>query len=175
MFPIQKPEMTDNIAVARLLETGLAMFQGEKYSELAVVLSALRGLAILHQTHHWQASGPTSYSDHLLFERLYNDIQPDIDSTAEKLVGLNKGAMVMFTKHVIGLSTFLKSVKEHSTSDDLTRISLEAELLLLSLIETVMDRLKVSGLLTRGLEQHLGNIADKHETAVYLLKRRITG
>lgn len=173
MFPVQKPEMVENIAVLRLLETGLAMFPGEKYGELAVVLSSLRALGILHQTHHWQASGPTSYSDHLLFERLYNDIQPQIDLTAEKLVGLNKAAMVVFPKHVIGLSGFLKTVKEHSTSDDLVRVSLEAEVLFVSLVEAVMDRLKMAGLLTRGLEQHLGNIADKHEEMIYLLRRRV--
>jgi DNA-binding ferritin-like protein len=173
MFGSQKPEMVQNIAVATMLEQVCAMFPGEQYAELVAVLGALRGLSLLHQTHHWQSFGPQFYGDHLLYERLYNDIVPQVDATAEKIVGLNKASLVGFEKHVITLSAFLKNVKVHSSSDDFARRSLEAELMFIDLVEAVMDKLKVGGLLTRGLEQHLGNIADKHEEFVYLLKRRV--
>lgn len=173
MLPLQKPEMTENIAVARLLETGLVMFPGEKYAEMAVVLGSLRALAILHQTHHWQTSGPGFYGDHLLFERIYGVADGDIDRVAEKMVGLGNPILVGFSKHVINLSSFLRTLKEHSTSDDFARRSLEAELLFVELVETAMDRLKGAGLLTRGLEQLLGDVADKHEGVIYLLKQRV--
>lgn len=165
--------MVQNIAVARMLEASLALFPGEQYAEVVVILGALRALSILHQTHHWQSSGPDFYSDHLLYDRLYNDIVPQIDSTAEKIVGLNKAALVGFEKHVVTLSAFLKNVKMQGSSDEPARRSLEAEIMFLGLLEAVMYNLDQTGLLTRGLEQHLGNIADKHEEFIYLLKRRV--
>lgn len=173
MLPLQKPEIVENVAVARILEAGTAMFGGEKYAELAVLLASMRGLAILHQTHHWQAYGPTSYSDHLLFERLYTETEEQIDGLAERLVGLNKGAMVSFSRHVVSLGTFLTAVKQHGSSDEAVRRSMDAEKLFLELTEAIMERLKASDLLTRGLEQHLGDIADTHESLIYLLKQRI--
>jgi hypothetical protein len=59
-----------------------------KYRKFAVWLGFLRALNFLHQTHHWQCSGNNYFSDHLLFERLYNETLPEIDKLAEKLIGL---------------------------------------------------------------------------------------
>ncbi len=49
--------------------------QTDDYSELAILLALLRSLNILHQSHHWQSEGNQFYSDHLLFQRLYEKIQ----------------------------------------------------------------------------------------------------
>jgi DNA-binding ferritin-like protein len=106
---------------------------------------------------------------------VYGVANEDIDGLAEKMVGLGIGSLANFSKHVINLSSFLKAVKEHSTSEDFARKSLEAEQLFIQLIEAVMDKLEAQGLLTRGLENLLGGIADKHEGNVYLLKRRVVG
>lgn len=174
MLPVQKPEMAENIAISRLLETASAMFSGEKYFELSLILASLRGLAILHQTHHWQTSGPLFYSDHLLFERLYTETAADIDPLAEKIVSLGKPALVGFSKHIIEMSSFLKTLKNHSTSDDFSRKSLEAEIFFVELVEAVIKRFELQGILTRGLENLLGEIAGKHENLIYLLKQRVS-
>jgi len=173
MFPTQVTESSDNIAVSRLLETGLTMFPGERYAELAVILGSLRGLALLHQTHHWQTMGPGFLGDHLLFERIYETANGDIDRVAEKMLGLGRVNLVGFSKHVITLASFLKIIKEHASSDDFSKSSLEAELLFIDLLEAVMNKLEAAQLLTRGLEQLLGDIADKHEGSIYLLKQRV--
>jgi hypothetical protein len=55
----------------------------------------------------------------------------------------------------------------------LPRRSLEAEVLFVGLVEAIMDKLKAGNLLTRGLEQMLGTIADTHEGNIYLLKQRV--
>ena len=54
-------------------------------------------------------------------------------------------------------------------------VSLAAEKAYVHIGEKLMDRLKEAGLLTRGLEQMLGNILDLHETHVYLLDQRTKG
>src|SRR5690606_33619745 len=57
----------------------LAQWFMAKAAPLSAVLSALRAASFLHQTHHWQTSGPSYYGDHLLFDRLYKESQPHID------------------------------------------------------------------------------------------------
>lgn len=174
MFPTQHPEISENISVSTVLDNGLAMFPGAKFAELAVLLGACRAISILHQTHHWQSSGPVFYGDHLLFERLYGASNAEIDVVAEKLLGLGGSQdLLSVSKQVINLSHFLKVHKDHSESDLLARRSLEAEVLFLGIVEAIMDKLKSGGMLTRGLEQMLGNIADVHEGHVYLLRQRV--
>ncbi len=169
--PILAPK-EDNIFVDKLINDTILRCGGERYCELVAILGALRGLAILHQTHHWQSSGPTFYGDHLMFGKLYEDTEADIDPLAEKIVGLSKSALVGFSRHAINLTAFLATIKDTSTSDEPCRRSLDAEKLLISLTETVMERLEAKGLLTKGLENMLAAIADKHEGFVYLLRQR---
>jgi len=171
--PLNKvPEPAEDIFISNILNDTIMMARGETYAELIAILGALRGLAILHQTGHWQSSGPTFYSDHLLLQRVYETADGDVDGLAERIVGLAKGALVGYSSHVITLTRFLKTVKDGSTSDDPCRSSLEAERFFLGLLEAVMTRLEQRGLLTRGLEQTLGTIAERHEVSVYLLKQR---
>jgi hypothetical protein len=62
-----------------------------------------------------------------------------------------------------------------TTSDPYMVVSLAAEKAYVHIGGKIMDRFKEDGLLTRGLEQMLGNILDVHETHVYLLNQRTTG
>lgn len=49
------------------------------------LLAMLRAMHLLHHTAHLQASGETSYQDHLLFERLYGGLVGEADKFAEKV------------------------------------------------------------------------------------------
>lgn len=184
MFPLisAKPSVQNvtiqddsNIYVDKLINDCLLRCGNEKYAELVAILGSLRALAILHQTHHWQAAGDSFFADHKLFEELYTASSDQIDPLAEKIVGLSgKAELVGFSKHVIGISSFLSEVKSHGTSDDPARRSLDAEKMFVALVESVMKRLEVRGLLTRGLENLLGGLADEHEKFIYLLGRRVS-
>ena len=55
-------------------------------SLLTQLLGILRAIHWSHWTSHWQARGNPSYSDHLLFERLYKNLEEEIDTLAEKIV-----------------------------------------------------------------------------------------
>jgi len=165
----------ENIQVDKLLSDTILKCGLAPYSELVSILGMLRALEILHQTHHWQAEGSNFYSDHLLFGRLYEAAHEDIDSLGEKIVGLGNSKLVGFSIHAVTISSWLVNIKSFGTSDAAPRRSLEAEQMLVSLVETVMERLKQKNLLTRGLENLLGGIADKHEGLIYLLKQRDVG
>ena len=156
----------------------------EKYAELGVFLDLLRALQLLHQTCHWQTEGHTFYEDHLLFQRLYEGIGPQVDSVGERAVGLGSSSLVRSRHFFQNGPKFILAVDEaldspmglqESTAAKLMKKALLAEKSFLTAGEKLMDTLKSKGLLTRGLEQLLGTVLDEHETSIYLLKQRSSG
>lgn len=149
---------------------------GIPFSPLTTVLSALRALSIVHQAHHWQASGDSFYGDHLLFSRLYDAVNIEVDAVAEKAVGLGSVELV---DPVVITSTALQMIEQVCPQqpvvpqpNDLANRSLSMESAFLILVDGVRSALQTSNELTNGLDNMLQDIADKHEGHVYLLKQR---
>ena len=138
---------------------------------LATILTALRALAWIHQAHHWQTRGDTFYGDHLLFDRLYNDIVEEVDSLAERCVGL---AGVDSVDPVLQATVMASFVRTWCTgTGSYAQISLGAEEDFLNLAKSVATSLKANQGLSRGTDNLLAGIEDKHESHVYLLKQRL--
>ena len=153
----------------------IAEWGGTLYSQLSVILVHLKFLAELHQNHHWTCMDDPFYGDHQLFSRLYGDVQGEIDSVAEKSIGLGSNAnvdLVRVTTQVLRLMTGVGSGSMIPHSSDLARRSLSAELNFLKVLDAMIDSLEECGLLTNGVDNMLQDIADKHEGHVYLLKQR---
>ena len=55
---------------------------------LQLLLGALRGAHWSHWTSHWQVKGDNSYGDHQLISRIYEALIEEIDTLAEKIVGM---------------------------------------------------------------------------------------
>lgn len=147
------------------------------YCELSVLVSALKALATIHQSHHWQASGDPSYGDHLLFERLYNATIGHIDTVAEKAVGVGGEDLVCPVKlSEQSLMFICQACTCNSNSiylpSEIVITSLEAEKHFLNLLLKCNDAMKASGMSTMGIENMLQGIADEHESHVYLLNQR---
>jgi DNA-binding ferritin-like protein len=160
--------MTDNM---------IAEWGGSPYPQLSVVLVHLKYLAALHQNHHWTCMGDPYYGDHLLFERLYGDLAAEIDAIAEKSIGLGSTANVelqLLYSQILKLTTGTGSASMIPQSTDLAKKSLMAEMNFLAVMKHICDSLKECGLMTRGLDNQLADIEDKHEGHVYLLKQRIS-
>jgi DNA-binding ferritin-like protein len=157
-------------------ETMLGEWSGVHYGELSVLLVYLRYLQKVHQTHHWIAKGDPFYGDHQLFERLYNATSSDIDSLAEKAVGLGSERNVDLSLQLKQLEKLCSGAYGMSQlipqSTELFKRSLAAEKNFLKVLGTFFNSLREQGLLTPGLENLLGGIADIHESHVYLLKQR---
>jgi hypothetical protein len=64
-----------------------ASIREEVLPMLRIVLAILRAQYLSYQTSHWQTRGPAYYGNHLLFQRLYEGVQAEIDALGEKLVG----------------------------------------------------------------------------------------
>jgi DNA-binding ferritin-like protein len=153
-----------------------------KYAELSVTLDMLRALYNLHQTHHWQASGKTFYSDHLLFERLYTTTLKQIDGVAERAVGFGVAPAVDLKASLRNITRFIDAIdlvvdipEEDIIDENLRALKLSylAEKFFTKALEDMMKELKAKNLMTFGMEQLLGTILDEHEGLCYLLKQRI--
>lgn len=156
--------------------TWCEVWQDTEYAALSVLVSALVAVARVHQVNHWQASGEPYYGDHLLFERLYNAVNEEIDVVAEKAVGFGSYKAVDATKQLAQAAKIIEQLSNMNLgvplTDDLVNSSLDVELFVLELIDVVKVTLKANKKLSLGIDNMLAGIADKHESHVYLLRRR---
>lgn len=152
------------------LDSAKLMYHNEQYAELGVLLSCLRGLDVLHQSHHWQTLGPEFFADHQLFQRLYETVNAEIDELAEKAIGLGSIKLTNYFTQMHHVFLFLKLVNQHKP---LVEESLRGEELFVALGGLIMEELKQQGIMSPGLEQTIGNFLDKHEGHLYLLKQRV--
>lgn len=158
-------------------ENMLSEWGGTPYAQLSVVLVQLKYLYALHQNHHWTAMGDPYYGDHLLFQRLYDGILPEIDLVAEKAIGLastENVSLPLVHSQVLKLISGQGTASMIPQSSDLAKKSLMAEMNFLTVMKHLCDSLKECGLMTHGLDNLLAGIEDKHEGHVYLLKQRVS-
>lgn len=135
------------------------------------LLTSLIATRLSHHTSHWQVRGTNFYGDHTLFERMYESLDDDIDTLAEKIVGEYGPEGVDLAMQTGDLSTHLKNLSDE-TSNPVKR-ALTAELGLLKFFKVVYDELKKRNDLSLGMDDFLMAMANSHETNVYLLKQRV--
>jgi len=147
---------------------------------LPTALVFVRALAQIHQGHHWLTYGDTYYADHLLFERLYNETAEEADQIAEKAVGLGcpkdklhpglQASLIAKTVHMFcGDGLAQQEINPHVFMES----SLKAEEHFISSLAAIAAEMKNHGELTRGADNLLAGVEDKHESHVYLLKQRL--
>jgi DNA-binding ferritin-like protein len=154
----------------------VAEWGNSPYPQLSVCLAYLKFLYNVHQTHHWISKGDSFYGDHLLFQRIYESTQEDIDSVAEKSIGLGATSSVDLVLQTKQLSKLVQGYGMASTlpsPTELVKRSYLAEMTFLKVVAHLAEHMKECGILTRGLDNMLQGIEDKHEGHVYLLKQRM--
>jgi len=153
----------------------IAAWGGIPCAELSVVLVHLRYLTFVHQTHHWTAKGDPFFGDHKLFEQLYDQVVEDIDTVAEKAVGLGNEQNVNMMLQIKQLGTLCNAYGSPQTvphSNDLAKTSLIAEWNFLKIVKIAEDSMKQNDTWTPGVSNMLQGLFDIHEKHIYLLKRR---
>lgn len=155
------------------IDNMLSQWTNVTFSHLSVILANLRYLYMLHQTHHWSSRGQMYYGDHLLFQRLYEEIGDEIDSVAERSIGLTDNNAVELC---LQLQQMQKFAQDFGTAipgqNDFPKRSLIAEQNFINLLTVCTELMREQGTLTKGLENLLTGILDMHETHIYLLKQR---
>lgn len=141
-------------------------------SVLNEILSCLRAQSLSYQTSHWQSQGSEFYQQHLLFERLYNSVEKEIDDLAEKIVGYTGSTEVGLGIQTPRISDFLR---DWDTYPDHVQRGLQSENTLQDLLYNAFNELTERGLASLGLEDWLAATASAHETNIYLLQQSAGG
>jgi DNA-binding ferritin-like protein len=137
----------------------------------ALYIATLKGIALIHQHNHWTTRGAPFYGDHLLFERLYNDVLKNLDMAAEKFVGLFGDRCLSYDMQADLLFKVLLKYKNLEGSPH--RMSLQVEKDFLEFSKTAYNTFEDEGTLTLGLDDMIMEIASKHEEFCYLLQQSL--
>lgn len=152
----------------RAYMTGSREQTDEVVRHLVHLLAYLRAMYLSYQTSHWQTKGPAYYGNHLMFQRLYESVQGEIDALAEKIVGYVGPAGVELTGQAELVATLARgfaSVPDHH------RRGIEAEVGFQYHVKSAYDAIKACGMMTLGLDDWLMATANAHETNAYLLQQ----
>jgi DNA-binding ferritin-like protein len=154
----------------------VAEYANAPMAELAVLLACVRAEAMIHQAHHWQTRGQSYYGDHLLFERLYGEVNGFIDGLAERSIGSGQEVLVqplMQMSHMVAFSKlFYSDAPVVPAPEEMPLLSLRALLKSALVLQMAYGSLQAKGLLSNGIDNLLQGIADKQESLMYLLKQR---
>ncbi len=164
-----KPAPKAKLPQTRIIEKSLTASDAEDLEGTCVsLLSTLQAIERLHHSAHLQAQGPEAYSDHLLFQRLYTDVQHEIDGLSEKMVATFGPGVVDAEARAADAAELLDEWQ--SSEDSPVDRALVAEL---ELQDAISGALTQDGL-SAGMENFLQGLADAHETAIYLLQQRLS-
>ena len=134
--------------------------------------AAIHGEYWLLWTLHWRAKGAGFYSDHLMFQRLYESRRAEIDRVAEVIAGIGGARLLDPTKAMQAATPFIQSIDALQIPD--------AHKGLIG-AQTVLIALNTANTAAKGspyemaVNNALAGISDNHLEAVYLLQQRMQG
>ena len=141
---------------------------GKTEEHLVYLLAYLRAMYLTYQTAHWQVTGDPAYGNHLLFQRLYESVQEEVDTLAEKIVGYFGPQAVNVNKQGAEISRIVDVFSKHK---DPHQRGLFVEGQLQKILSFVYGSIKKRGTMTLGLDDFLMATANAHETNTYLLQQ----
>jgi DNA-binding ferritin-like protein len=133
---------------------------------LQEMLSLLRGQYWNYWTTHWQVKGPNYYGNHLLFRRLYEALQAEIDTLGEKIVAYFgtdevENDLIMEKSH--------EWIKKWAKIGDPVERAIRSEEDMQNIFKAGYKKLDESKDMSLGLDDFLMATANAHETNLYLL------
>lgn len=139
-----------------------------KLEILTHLLSLLRAAHWSHWTSHWQVQGDPFYGDHQMLSRIYEEIEDEIDTLAEKIVGEFGPAAV---DPVAQARTTVQLLEELANEDPIAR-ALAVEEMLQEQFALSYKHLKDENTMSLGLDDFIMSAANTHETFLYLLRQK---
>lgn len=131
------------------------------------MLELLLGMYLLYYELHWKYH--TRYGDHLLFERMYKQVQEELDGLAEKLIGYHGSDELELIELVEGANSYIKLWTKDN--EDFIGQGLKAENALQTLFHKNYDELKKLNALPMGFDDYIMAVCNDHETHTYLLQQ----
>jgi len=133
----------------------------------AIYIALLRAIYIINQQNHWCSTGAAFYSSHLLFKRIYEKAQDNIDLAAEKFIGLFGESVVDYKLQSMLLSKILSKYSSNSMFEQ----SLAIERDFLKYSKKAYDCFEQESKLSLGLDDMIMSIASDREESIYLLQQ----
>ena len=137
----------------------------------ALYVATLTAMSIVHHQNHWLTKGKTFYGDHLLFERIYDSSLEDLDSAAEKFIGVLGEDCLDYDLQTDLLHRVLLKYENLEGSPQQMSLAIERDFLKLG--TALRAQLEEEEKLTMGIDDLLASIASNRETAVYLLQQSL--
>ena len=137
----------------------------------ALYIATLKAIALIHQHNHWTTKGPNFYSNHQLFERLYNSALEDLDTAAEKFMGLFGDETLDYDLQAEFLNKILLKYKNLEGSP--VEMSLAVEKDFIKFSKEAYNCFEGESRLSDGLDDMITAIAGNREESVYLLQQTL--
>lgn len=138
---------------------------------LVELLGGLQALQELHKNVHWTAHGESFYGDHLLYQRLYENLDSEIDALAEKIVAYFDEEAVEPVRLLEYTQRYV--VQWRTASECVVEQSLIAERELQDMISRTYDLISGQQEMSLGLDDFLMAMANDHETHIYLIQQKV--
>ena len=130
---------------------------------LVDVFCTMRATYHTYRNSHWMTQG---YGNHLLFERLYNEVKDLIDTLAEQVVGYYGSNGIREDVQLVN-----ERVLVFARSADPTANALQAALTVRQKLGEAYDRMDADGNLTPGWDDTLTSLAKTNDNHIYLLQQ----
>ena len=141
----------------------------DKCSKVAALyVAALKGIYLIEQHCHWTTQGDDFYGDHLMFQRLYESAQEDVDAAAEKFIGLF-GVECM--DYATQADLLHKVLLKYEDIEEPIKKCLAVEMEFCKFSKAAYDCFEKEGTMTLGLDDLIMSIASKREESLYLLRQ----
>lgn len=138
---------------------------------LCDVLGCLRASYLSYQTSHWQVVGQSFYGNHLLFQRLYESVQEQVDQLAEKIVGYLGSEAVSINYQMKHISDYTYGWSSIGCNH---KRGLQSEADLQRALKRAYDGIKQVQAMSLGLDDWIMATANAHEENEYLLQQALT-
>lgn len=139
----------------------------------ALYLATLKAITLIHQHNHWTTKGDSFYGDHLLFQRLYESASENVDSAAEKFMGLFGDKCLDYDLQVELLNKLLLKYKNLEGSPVEMSLAIEKDFVKFS--KVAYNCFEDEDKLTLGLDDMIMSTASQREESIYLLQQILDG
>lgn len=139
------------------------------------VIDAFVSLSAAYQVYrnsHWKVQGPNYYGNHLLFQRLYEETEKQVDLIAEQIVGTWGSHALGEDGHAEEIQEWVTEVYEQGGEDPL-HASLEAAAASRHALGEAYDELKERGKIPIGWDDLLMSLAQQKDQHLYLLGQAV--
>lgn len=138
----------------------------------AVYVAWLKAMSKIHQHNHWTTKGSSFYGDHLLFKRLYDSANEDLDKAAEKFLGVFEEECIDYKLQADLLCKIMHKYDKLDGSPAEMSLAVENDFIKFS--KLAYDCFEKEDTLTLGLDDMIMSISNNREESVYLLKQTLS-